>query len=213
MWSLLSSTNNEFFIIFRWQKKGGGGIHQRAGPPSAAAATAQPTTGRNGLRRGQPPPVKGSRSTGTGRVPTTTTTNEFHQVDGSDLDISDSLPHDSPVLNGRPSGNLTGRPSSSITVEPIVPASPPHQPVYASVVKKKKKPSSPPTRVKLTNQQQQQQQQQQTSQTMTDAPRSPARIPLIRISQTESVERADKNPPTTSDPSVEHHQVYICFFF
>jgi hypothetical protein len=94
-----------------------------------------------------------------------------------------------------------------------VPASPPHQPVYASVVKKKKKPSSPPTRVKLTNQQQQQQQQQQTSQTMTDAPRSPARIPLIRISQTESVERADKNPPTTSDPSVEHHQVYICFFF
>ena len=176
-------------------------MHQRAGPPTAAA-TAQPTTGRNGLRRGQPPPVKGSRSTG--RVHTT---NEFHQVDGSDLDISDSLPHDSPVLNGRPSGNLTGRPSSSITVEPIVPASPPHQPVYASVVKKKKKPSSPPTRVKLTNQQQ----QQQTSQTMTDAPRSPARIPLIRISQTESVERADKNPPTTSDPSLEHHQVYICF--
>ena len=181
-------------------------MHQRAGPPTAAA-TAQPTTGSNGLRRGQPPPVKGSRSTG--RVPTAIT-NEFHQVDGSDLDISDSLPHDSPVLNGRPSGNLTGRPSSSITVEPIAPASPPHQPVYASVVKKKKKPSSPPTRVKLTNQQQQQ--QQQTSQTMTDAPRSPARIPLIRISQTESVERADKNPPTTSmDPSVEHHQVYLFF--
>jgi hypothetical protein len=40
---------------------------------------------------------------------------------------------------------------------------------------------------------------------MTDAPRSPAKIPLIRISQTESVERAERNPPTpmTDPPSLE----------
>jgi hypothetical protein len=156
------------------------------------------TTGRNGLRRG--PPVKGSER----RLATT------ELVDGSDLDISDSLPQDSPVLNGR---GLPAAGRLSRTIEPVLPASsPPHQPVYASVVKKKKKPSNtspPPPRVKSTNQQD----PAALNKTMTDAPRSPAKIPLIRISQTESVERAEKNPPTPlTDSGVEHHQVFNYYF-
>jgi hypothetical protein len=155
------------------------------------------TTGRQvGLRRGQQlPPVKGSRG-----VTAAATTTEFDGA--SDLDISDSLPHDSPVLNGRAAGHhQPPLPAAA------VPASPPHhQPVYASVVKKKKKPNSninsPP---RVDQQVASHQQDQEPPNKMTDAPRSPAKIPLIRISQTESVERAERNPPTpmTDPPSLE----------
>lgn len=164
--------------LFHFVEGGGGkdAAHQRAGAPGADPGT---TAGLKGLRRGQPPPAKGSRFAATSEA-----------VDGSDLDISDSLPHDSPVLSGP-----AGRP-------PPVPASPPHQPVYASVVKKKKKPSPP--RVEPTTATQFEPIAGHNK-TMTDAPRSPAKIPLIRISQTESVERAERNPPTPiADPPVEH---------
>ncbi|XP_046454543.1 transmembrane channel-like protein [Daphnia pulex] len=193
-------------------KRGGGGmkdgllLHQRAGASAGASAGAQPrtaapvgmTTGRQvGLRRGQQlPPVKGSRG-----VTAAATTTEFDGA--SDLDISDSLPHDSPVLNGRAAGHhqppLPGA---------AVPASPPHhQPVYASVVKKKKKPNNNINSPPRVDQQlaSHQPDQQEPLNKMTDAPRSPAKIPLIRISQTESVERAERNPPTpmTDPPSLE----------
>lgn len=192
-------------------------LHQRAGASAGAqprtAAPVGMTTGRQvGLRRGQQlPPVKGSRGGVTAAAPT------IELFDGaSDLDISDSLPHDSPVLNGRGTGH---RPPP-LPAAAAVPASPPHhQPVYASVVKKKKKPNnitnSPP---RVDQQVASHQPDQEPPNKMTDAPRSPAKIPLIRISQTESVERAERNPPTamTDPPSLEviftrMNQVFIIF--
>nr|SVE74944.1 EOG090X00E0 [Daphnia dolichocephala] len=159
------------------KRQGGGSMHQRAGPVIQVSPPVQPTVvGRNGDRREQPAKT---RSAGHKALPAGARAEAIG--DGSDLDISDSLPQDSPVLSA-PAG-----PSVQQT------ASPPHQPVYASVVKKKKEPISSPPRVGA--------KPNRTtipkSGTMTEAPRSPARIPLIRISQTESVEHAEKNPTTT----------------
>lgn len=114
--------------------------------------------------------------------------------DGSDLDVSDSLPNDncSPILTG------SGRPPKAASTN----SAQSEQPVYA-VVKKKKpnkakeetvpavKPRVAPKPARL---------QQQPA--MADPPRSPINIPLIRISQTESVEKADKSlpSPTIKEP-------------
>nr|SVE74005.1 EOG090X00E0 [Daphnia barbata] len=156
--------------------------------PHALAKEAPATAGRNGDR-----PSATARSAGHKALGATAARVEANG-DGSDLDISDSLPHDSPVLSG-------GQAAAAAA------ASPPHQPVYASVVKKKKEPISSPPRVaaKPNRTTTTTTPRGGVAATMTEAPRSPARIPLIRISQTESVERAEKNPTTaaTDNSSVE----------
>lgn len=167
-------------------------------------------TGRHGGRRAQP--ANNVRPTGrkASAGPEARAEPVVGYTDGSDLDISDSLPRDSPALNGR--GPAAGRP-----VEPS--ASPPAQPVYASVVKKtKKKSSSSPPRVGAKPSRTsigQSTAVQPTGNTMTEAPRSPARIPLIRISQTESVEQAEKNPttPITDNSSAQVFSYLFCIFY
>lgn len=150
----------------RQQQRAGPKIH--VSPPQAA--------GRSG-RQGSVPKPSGRPVLADG-------------CDGSDLDISDSLPHDncSPVLVPRTAQH---------------PVSPPQQqkaqPVYAVVKKKKNKKcedTSAPVAAPKTH-----------SRNMTDAPRSPGKIPLIRISQTESVEQADKNAPLLDDPPSKQQQV------
>lgn len=157
---------------------GGGERHQRAGP-AIQVSPPHPTTAAttSGGRFGNG--VASKEGVATKIRPTLA---DLVGCDGSDLDISDSLPQDenSPVLSGGP---RTIRSASPPAIQPKV------QPVYA-VVKKKKKPKSedispPPPRVAT--------KPSRTSQpVMTDAPRSPGKIPLIRISKTESVEQADK---------------------
>ena len=91
-------------------------------------------------------------------------------LDGSDLDISESLPHDGPV-SPEPSGPLAGpAPASPVTD------------IYA-VVRKKKTHQQQVTKKPFDNMAEQ------------CIPRSPVNIPLIKISQTESVERAERGPP------------------
>nr|SVE73376.1 EOG090X00E0 [Daphnia atkinsoni] len=173
------------------ERKDGGcaeSMHQRAGPVIPVSPAVQPTvTGPNVGRRSQP----ASHAVPAGRqvssaVPETRA-EQVGYADASDLDISDSLPRDSPALNGR--GRATGH-----RVERR--ASPPPQPVYASVVKKKKKKPTSTSPPRVGTKPSRTLAGQSTGDTMAEAPRSPARIPLIRISQTESVEQAEKNPTT-----------------
>nr|SVE90960.1 EOG090X00E0 [Daphnia sinensis] len=168
--------------------------HQRAGPAIQVSPPVQPTvTGRYDGRRAQPANNAGPTGRKASAGPDPRAEPVVGYTDGSDLDISDSLPRDSPALNSR--GPAAGRPVKQTASPP-----PPPQPVYASVVKKKKKKSSispprvgaKPSRTSIV----QSTAAQPAASTMTEAPRSPARIPLIRISQTESVEQAEKNPPT-----------------
>lgn len=128
--------------------------------------------------------------------------------DGSDLDISDSLPQDehSPVLSGLPRTQVAG---------PVSPPQPKdkQQPVYAVVKKKKPKTSGEDTvtgSTRIGNQTSRTQQHQADG--MTEAPRSPGKIPLIRISQTESVEQADSKLGP-DDPLPKHQQVIYMNFF
>lgn len=177
-----------------FQHTGGVERHQRAGPtiqvspphPTTAVTVGRP--GGSGRVASKDPPVSSKACPALA---------ELVGCDGSDLDISDSLPPDenSPVLSGGP---RTFRPASPPATQPKV------QPVYA-VVKKKKKPKSedispPPPRVGP--------KPSRTSQpVMTDAPRSPGKIPLIRISKTESVEQADKMAlERIDDPSPKQQQ-------
>nr|CAG4650713.1 EOG090X00E0 [Simocephalus serrulatus]SVE94060.1 EOG090X00E0 [Simocephalus serrulatus] len=165
----------------RHHHPGGVERHQRAGPTIQVSpphpATALTTSGG---RFGNGVASKEAGAGSTSKIRPTLA--DLVGCDGSDLDISDSLPQDenSPVLSGGP---RTVRSASPPAIQPKV------QPVYA-VVKKKKKPKSedispPPPRVGP--------KPSRTSQpVMTDAPRSPGKIPLIRISKTESVEQADK---------------------
>lgn len=173
-------------------------MHQRAGPVIHVPPPVQPTvTGRYGGRRSQP--ATSTAVPGGGKissaVPEARAAEQVGYADGSDLDISDSLPRDSPALNGRgPAGRLVERR-----------ASPPPQPVYASVVKKKKKKPSSASPPRIAAKPSRTIAGQPRGDTMAEAPRSPARIPLIRISQTESVEQAEKNAttPITDDSSAQ----------
>lgn len=131
---------------------------------------------------------------------------ELFGCDGSDLDISDSLPNDncSPVLTGR-------GPGPAAVVASSAESPPHHQPVYA-VIKKKKKKKKSDTSPPLPSQRLVSAAKPSSSRNMTEAPRSPARIPLIRISQTESVEQAEKNaapildgPVDPSSAAARHH--------
>nr|SVE90331.1 EOG090X00E0 [Daphnia sinensis] len=170
--------------------------HQRAGPAIQVSPPVQPTvTGHYGGRRAQPANNAGPTGRKASAGPDPRAEPVVGYTDGSDLDISGSLPRDSPALNGR--GPAAGR----AVEQTASPPPPPPQPVYASVVKKKKKKSSTspprvgakPSRTSIV----QSTAAQPAASTMTETPRSPARIPLIRISQTESVEQAEKNPASS----------------
>ena len=158
-------------LFFDFAGGAGGRVveQQRAGP---TVPPPQPTAGR------QVGPVEAKTSRPAALA-------ELVGCDGSDLDISDSLPNDncSPVLT-------TGR-----GVEHSSP--PQHQPVIYAVVKKKEKKKTSPPRVVVASSK-----PPASNNNMTEAPRSPGRIPLIRISQTESVEQADKNAPILDDPPI-----------
>nr|SVE78053.1 EOG090X00E0 [Daphnia lumholtzi] len=193
-WNVSKITSIHFSVLATIEGGCAESTHQRAGPALQVSPPVQPTvTGRRyGDRRAQPVTNTGPTDRKASAAPEARADPVVGYTDGSDLDISDSLPRDSPALNGR--GRAAGRPVEQS-------ASPPPQPVYASVVKKKKKKSSispprvgvKPSRTSIA----QSTTVQPAANTMTEAPRSPARIPLIRISQTESVEQAEKNPTTS----------------
>ena len=129
--------------------------------------------------------------------------------DGSDLDISDSLPNDncSPILNA--TGGVTDV-AATASVDKDSPSKQQQQ-IYAVI--KKKKPKNKPEDLVIVNPSTNQQSAKPrlppkpaargvaagassmaTSEPVAPPPRSPANIPLIRISKTESVEQSDRNP-------------------
>ncbi len=112
------------------------------------------------------------------------------------MDISDSLPNDncSPVLVGDHPTSIPPHPNKD------------QQPVYA-VVKKKKDPSKAKEETVKPRIAPKPARLQQGI--MTDPPRSPINIPLIRISQTESVEKAEKNPPPSPPVVVKEVRIYF----
>lgn len=165
---------------------GDGGVErqQRAGP-AIQISPPHPTTTAVGRSARARPVAPQNRS-----VRPAAPAADVVACDGSDLDISDSLPQDenSPVLGPRTAG-------------PASPPQPKAQPVYAVVKKKKKPTNEDSTRIGA----------KASSRThqhpdMTDSPRSPAKIPLIRISQTESLEQADSKLGP-DDPLPKHQQV------
>lgn len=145
--------------------------------------------------------------------------------DGSDLDISDSLPNDncSPILNG--AGGVTD--VAAVNNKD----SPSKQQIYAVI--KKKKPKNKPEDLVIVNPSNQSKPRlppkpaargvaagassmAATSEPVAPPPRSPANIPLIRISKTESVEQSERNPmppelPITQQASLFSFHSFIIY--